>query len=172
MFQFTVELGNRFLTSFRHSRFIMKKSYFQPKDLGFAAKLVSILKGMKQKGFLLCALISLPFLLSLTHLQFKMKWKVRGQYRVLVLVTVLCTLFFFFRSFFCYYLSSWRNSPFIHYLLLKETAERDFLHLDGEYSGRMYCQGWATGSFSHNREIDGNMLHGRLCMLELSDTLY
>jgi len=30
IFRFNIKLGNRFPTSFRHSRFIMKKSYFQP----------------------------------------------------------------------------------------------------------------------------------------------
>lgn len=131
---------------------------------------------MKQKSSSLCGFISLPFLLSLIHLQFKIKWKVREQYRVFMLVTGLYTLFFptLFSTITCQVMKqSLYSSPF--------TTERDSWgrHFTLRETGNIQegcttkdepLEASSLGSFPG--EIDGNVLHGRVCILEFSKILF
>lgn len=122
---------------------LWRKVTFKHKDLGFATKLI------KQKSFLLCIFIFLPFLLSVTIYNSKLSERSGKSAECLCLLLHCIQNYFFFPALFCYSLSGDKTVPLL--LTGRDNWDRHFMY---RKTGRTCSQGWSTGIFFHDREVD------------------
>lgn len=98
---------------------LWRKVTFKHKDLGFATIPI------KQKSFLLCIFIFLPFLLSVTVYNSKLSEK-SGKNTEWLCLLMHCIQNYFFPALFCYSLSGDKTVPFL--LTGRDNWERCFMY--------------------------------------------